>query len=562
MACSDDFALDYVNKVAHHASGTTVYPVQTFYSWIMDEVDELGAMDDEVPMSAQTPTSYTMINGWYLQELATQFLNGGAIQTSGYDDEIRTLLCSSAGWTNFDSDDYGTLLTAATTGDTGTVLDYDNTYYKVFVRMVDTDDLFDDSDDTYTAVGGAGAGTAINPATTGETIFANPYTLGTLNGDPDLYIFQNDGLIAQFWDSDHFDILIKVKETGVDIDGKVIWVADHTWGSLYDSFQITLTTAGQNAVPLGTGVDLNSPASDITSDISAYVDGTTASIAYDFNIATPFTYDIGDGNGTQDYEVEIDADGQRLSVVYKVMKHWNRAGSTDIFFVNDTDTPTEGQAYRYVDSDYPESKQSPLGTFAGGKMFGARSVYFTNLHADDAQAFQLIDKGGTNRFPPNYQSFVVTGLTIGDRAAIFLANSDDDSVIKNQYTLDAPTVSEELTVTVSIPSDTPTTGTIIVVDTDFTETVYTYSAFSTDTFTASDVSSDNHSSDSTAYVPYVYETATAGTVSESVVYGVNRYVVARVRKTGIIPFQTAGTFGATGYSAAAIRNPDTIYSSD
>ena len=98
MAIGDDFSIDYVNKVVKHVSGTTVYTVNELYSWLMDTFDELLQMDDEVPMSAQTPTEYTMINGWFLDigELsqAHKYLKGGAIKTDGYENEIQVLtLC-------------------------------------------------------------------------------------------------------------------------------------------------------------------------------------------------------------------------------------------------------------------------------------------------------------------------------------------------------------------------------------------------------------------------------------------------------------------------------------
>ena len=556
MALADDFSIDYINKIVYHDANTTVYTVNAFYSWLMDDFDELGQMDDEVPMSAQTPTSYTMINGWYLQELATQYLEGGAIQTSGYTDEIRTLICSVTLWTPFIAGDVGELLTGGTTTDTGTILDYDNTAYKIWIRMTSATDMFDDVDEAYTSPG-TGVGQSTSISTTGETEFANPYTLGTINGTPDLYIFQDSEKVSSWWASGHFDILIKTKETGVEIDSKIIWVADHTWQSLYDSFQITLTTAGQNAVPLSTSPDGNNESAVGT--IEDYTDGTTATVAIGFNFTAPYSYDIGDGNGVQDYEVQIDCDGQSLAIVYEVMKWWTRDGSVTALEMNSDGNTQDGEEYRYAVDTYAEVKASPLGTFAGGKMFGARSLYFIDLHADDAQAFQLIDKAGTTRFPPNYQSFVVTGLVADDRVAIFLDTSQDEGVVKkNQYTLDGANPINTITVNEAIPNDTPTTGTIIVVDDDSSEIVYAYSAWSGYDFTVT-VAASLYAGTETAYVPYIYETSAGTSVNEAVVYVTPRYVIARVRKTGILPFETTGTFGSTGYSAAAIRTTDSIY---
>ena len=557
MAISGDVYIDTTNKLVRRADSpsTDVHDVNDLYSYIMDYFDELGLLDDEIPMSAQTPTSYTMTNGWYIQEALTKYLEGGAIQTSGYTDEIRTLICGSPSWVNFASTDIGLTLTGGTTGDTGTILDYDNTAHKIWIRMVDSGDTFDDAAETYTC-GGTGSALSTAVSTTGTTIFANPYTLGTLEGTPDIYIFQNGEKITSWWASGHFDILIKVRETGVDIDSKAITVFCRTWTDLYDHFPITLTTAGQNAVPLGTFDDLNN--TNTEADIEDYTDGTEATVAIDFGFSSPFSYDIGDGNGAQDYNVQIDCDGERLSVVYEVCKWWTRDGSTTQLEQDSDANYVDGEEYRYAKNTYAEVKASPLGTFAGGKFFGARGVYFVNLHADDAQAFQLVDAAGVTRYPPNYQSFAVYGVVSGDRVGVFL---DDGSglVDKDQYTLDGANAENTITVNEAIPVDTPSTGTIIVVDDDGSETAYAYSAWSGYDFTVT-ISASVYSGTETAYVPYIYEEASGTSVTEtSTIYVSNRNVICKVRKAGILPFVTTGTYSSTGFSATAIRTTDSIY---
>ena len=87
MAIADDFTVDYSAKTISHSAGTTIYTVNALYSWLMDLFDELAQMDDAVPMSAQTPTAYSFINGWTFGVPATdiQFLKGGAITDTGDD---------------------------------------------------------------------------------------------------------------------------------------------------------------------------------------------------------------------------------------------------------------------------------------------------------------------------------------------------------------------------------------------------------------------------------------------------------------------------------------------
>ena len=65
--------------------------VNALYSYLQDTFDELNQMDDDIPMSAQTPTDYTLINGWFIDEKSIQCLKGGAITTNGWTNEIQIL---------------------------------------------------------------------------------------------------------------------------------------------------------------------------------------------------------------------------------------------------------------------------------------------------------------------------------------------------------------------------------------------------------------------------------------------------------------------------------------
>jgi len=557
MAILDDISFDLTNKILSRSASpsSTVYSVQALYSAIQDYFDELARMDDEVPMSAQTPTSYTMINGWYIQEALTKYLDGGAIQTSGYDAEIHTLILDGT-YVNAITTDIGKTVTDDSTG-VGELLDYDNTAQKWWIRIGSATVIADNSVMAITS--GTGAGTAAGASVEGETIFANPYTLGTLEGTPAIYLFQNGEKLTSWCADGHFDILIKVREASVDIDGKAITVFCRTWTDLYDNFEITLTTAGQNAVPLGTSNDLNNQT--VVGTVEDLQDGTTATVAIDFAFTTPFSYDIGDGNGAQNYSVQIDCDSQTLGNVYEVCKYWTRATSTKQLEQDADGTFVDGEEYRYADADWAEVKASPLGTFAGGKFFGARGVYFTNLAGADAQNFVLVDNAGTTRYPPNYQAFTVSGTVSGDRVAVFPASAGE--VNKSQYTIKA---TQSLGVgyvdiNTTIPNDTPTSGTVIVVDSvTGSEDIYTYTSRSSDRFTLSGTTSAEYTTADHVYVPYIYEEATGTSVSEtSTIYVSDKAVITRVRKAGILPFETTGTYSSTGYSATAIRTTDSIY---
>ncbi len=557
MAILTEIDYDYVNKIVHrHGSATAaIHTVNEAYSNGQDTFDELTEMDDKVPLSAATPTSYKLDYGWLIREDVLQHLEGGAIETTGWTDDIHVLVLDGT-YTNFTETDIGKQV-QDDAADVGALLDYDNVEQKIWVRIGSSTVIADNS--AITINGGTGAGDAAADSLTGETLYSNPYSLGTIVNNPNLYIYQDGKEIPAWWAAGHIDILVKTMEAGVNIDSRKITVFGREWQDEGTSFEITLTSAGQNAVPLGNKADANNTSA--IGDVEDLQDGTTASIAIDFNFASPFQYDIAGGTSYDDYTVQIDCDGRRLSDVYEVTKYWTAENTSKVLEVDSDGNTIPGESYRYARASYgSESIAAAFGTFAGGKFFGAQGVYFINLHADDVQSFQLSTDAGVPRTPPNYQAFAMGGVVAGDRVSVYKSTgSGSTDVDKAQYSLSGSNTLNTITVSVAIPTSTPTTGTIKVVDDDGTETDYSYSAWAGSDFTVT-ISADTYSGTEKAYVPYLYEQAAGTTVTEtSTIHTADIYVVGRVRKAGIKPYEAPGLFGATGYSATAIRNTDSIY---
>ena len=79
--------IDFVNKRVFRIAGVQTGVVDSavsLYSAVQDEFDEPGQMDDQVPMSAQTPTEFSVINQWFIDDVSIQSLNGGALQSVGW----------------------------------------------------------------------------------------------------------------------------------------------------------------------------------------------------------------------------------------------------------------------------------------------------------------------------------------------------------------------------------------------------------------------------------------------------------------------------------------------
>jgi hypothetical protein len=270
MAVLDDFTIDYANKRIEHTAGTTVYTVNTLYSALQDTFDELGQMDDDVPMSAQTPTEYTLINGWFMGDTDMQFLKGGAIQTSGWTGGVIIKRPWATGGAGGDPDtaDIGGTVTGDTSTHTGTIMDVSAT--EIWIRLDNTSNQFNNSEGftisgTSTHTGSFGAAAAA----TGENLWANPFSLGTIATNTELYVIQNGAPVSVYWPEGHMDILIKVRDMGTEIDNAIIEVFAHKPGTLYDHFQIDLTSGGRQPVPLATSSDLNEASGHYSLGISS-----------------------------------------------------------------------------------------------------------------------------------------------------------------------------------------------------------------------------------------------------------------------------------------------------
>ena len=460
-----DWQYDTSTKKIKHNTGSTRITVNALYSEIQNEFDDAGQMDDTVPMSAQTPTEYTLINGW-----------------------------------TFDSD----------------------------------------SDPGYLY----GGSIVVEKATTDKDVWANFYTLGTIESDGVVYWFQNGAAVSAHpgYTQGHIDQLIKVVSNGSSIstDGTPLAVRAYlrnrasSNADLYDHFTGTATaTGGRNPIPLATSPDTN----DDGADVSAY------SITVTFG---SYTEDV-DGDGTaESYGCKVDCGGgYSCAQAYKFLKYLTRRGSTT------TVNGVQGQFYRGVNSAYAEVKQAPFGSFAGGKFFGARGVLLTNV--TDSNNRQLIDSSGTTKIPPTTVSIVVSGVASGDR--VLVARSSGGVINKSQFTLNG-VHSSATTVTVNeaLGNDIPDSGNLRLGD-----VAYTYTGITRGSKQFTGVSPALSGSGGAAlYQPYIDGVASGASMSKSLVYASDFNIIARVRKKGILPFENSATVTNAGASVSAIRTTDTI----
>jgi hypothetical protein len=509
-AIAADWTIDLTYETIKHTSGSTVYTVNHLYSYLLDYFDELGFLDDQIPMSASTPTEYNLINGWFINDSSFEYLTGGAITTVGQNTEVYALTFQSGGYTSAVSGDLTKLVINGGSTHTGRLLDYDNTRRIWWVRKV----LSTFTAEAVTITSGTGAGTTTSVAT-GESSWGNIYTLGTIVAGTSLDVYQNDVQITPWWSANHIDILVKTKESGVEIDSGNLTVLARIYGSLYDHFVID-ASSGRSPVPLAAFSDGNNQTIEAT--VAAY-----SGITFNFGASS---HDVG--GGPAPYDVEIDGGGNTLLQIYEYLKYVTRSGSSttlngvngeyyvavgDIRFNYDLEAVanfTQGERinanggtsiYGYLVSlidngttgtvvlrnthgtftnnmtlagltsgataqvdgtvtSITPSKTAPFGTYAGGTFFGARGVWLSNVAPADSNNFQLTDSTGAGQTPPVTIAVTVNGIVSGDKVSVFRA-TDTAGTIDRTYMTSHNTANTAGLSTFqvnTIPADTPTSG--------------------------------------------------------------------------------------------------------
>jgi hypothetical protein len=555
-------------RISVGAALGTFYQVRDLYSLLQDLFDESGAttlagsMAYPTPMSAQTPTDYTLKSGWYMTDQSYRRLLGGSIQTSGQNTVIYKLTFNTP-YTNAIAGDIGKVVTNGA-GATGTLLDYDNTAKWWRVRLIGG--TFANTN-ALTITSGTGAGTlaAASASQTGEEGWANAYTVGTVVHGGTYIVQGTTQLPVSDWyqtgntgaGNVDVDVLVKIKEVGTTISSGIVTFYNRNnftaagasgTGDTYDWYQADLSGFGRNPVPLSCRADLNDTMSDATA--SGY-SGIT------INTGT-YNVDVDSDGSTETYSGQIDANSQTLAVVYQVLKYRTRSGAT----TGTINSITPNQFTR-LSGSYTAVKDCPIASFAGGKLFLARGWVIINVAAADASNYQTVDNSGNTKTPPQYYVRAITGLTSGQR--VFMAlRSATDTANTSEFTLAAGNNSGNGTIVLSSspPADKPATGRIRVFDNSGNEDSYAYTGISGSTVTLSGTLSKTYATSNKAYIPYIDTTAAGASVSISLRYVADRNVVSNVRLgssgSKMIPFSSNYTLTNADSSVPATVLADTI----
>lgn len=560
MAIGTDFEIQNDKDIryigaAHGAAGAGYYTVLELHRWLQDLADDAGASgDDFMDITRDTPsdksfdTIINLINSYNIDDSAAEHLYGGSI-----------------------------------------IQDGGNTIY-----------------DGIQIVANPGCFTEIiqNGAIIGNDFWnSTPFGAGNLGLNPD----PTAGVSHRF--------MLKVRTAGADIDGRRLMLQTREWGKTYSEFRLGGgTTRGVNVVPLTFADDLNN------TTLAATVAGwNTITNTEGFR-----SIDVDNNATPENYYSEWNRATFTINQFYERMKWLTRRGSAStIYGINgelfrgitheiNVDTPTgtfsaveavswaggTGQMVAINSPTAPTKMWIQLltgvaptdnqvitggtsgatcqvnvtvtertlgfpfcGVSTGSSIIGAFGfgIEALDLSAND----KVFDLTNTQRQAPNYVTFSVNGLVIGEDT-VLVGPADTGALDLNQFTLNGALSGAAVTAVVvngAIPADTPATGTIRILRANGAYSKHAYSSWNGSTFTiaSTNFSTNNAANGANCFISYIDKVAAATTESFTAIYISNRDLFIRVRDGGITPiktFESTGVLGSSGGSATAVRTSD------
>jgi hypothetical protein len=278
--------------------GTTgTYTMNELYSAMATLLDESTTIDDGSAFFADTPVEYTTgkidagdNDPWYVSFRLMEHITGGSLRTSGWthvqDTNIGIVIVPGTN-VNIDADlDVGQDVTGGTDG-AGTILELIEGSKGDFlvIRPDDATAAKEFTANGQTLTSGRGAFTFTQHATedqnTGEMIWANIYSIGTIDPNVHMYVYQGarattdassrvfsiNSSTLDYWGNGHIDICVPIMDwarlasAGVwnIIDAGYLRVFARKGGDLFASFEVSnsITSGGRNPVPMQTSLDLD-----------------------------------------------------------------------------------------------------------------------------------------------------------------------------------------------------------------------------------------------------------------------------------------------------------------
>jgi hypothetical protein len=263
------------------SGGTTETDTRTMKEWylaLQDYFDEPARMVEGEPMSAQTPTDYTIgiidpfeVEPWFVDRTTMEHLEGGALQTALWkrtESSNTGIIRLTVNNTNIVAGDIGEDISGDTDSDAGTLLDVKGTGAGSTLWVRPDDDTAANSFDNASQGLTCNTHTATQSAApdSGESLWAGVFTQGNLETETHLYVYQDGARLTEYkdaspvedwWEDGHIDKLFAVKEVDALIDEGFVTVLARQFTKSYSYWEVDLSAGGRNAVPVTTGPDIN-----------------------------------------------------------------------------------------------------------------------------------------------------------------------------------------------------------------------------------------------------------------------------------------------------------------
>jgi hypothetical protein len=422
--------------------------------------------------------------------------------------------------------------------------------------------------------------------------------------------------------------MIKSRTAGTDIDGRRLIGTTRQFSKTYSEFSINGTARGNNVLALSNSDDLNNQTIintvsglTITNTNEGYigidVDNNGADEFYysAWDVATPTNsindfyeyakYLTTDGSAETLYGLsgelfrgithQIPVDGQAGTFAEFGPVSWT--GGTGQLLAIDSTTGATTLWIQLLTGTAPIDNNVITDTISGGTVdvngsLTSRSIsspfvgqstgsaiigaYGLGIETNDlTNNDTLFDLTNTSITPPNNVNFSVGGLVVGEDRVLVApwdgVSTDPEgnpAIDQDQLALASGLTTDNITTVVvqtTIPTDTPSVGTIRVVDDNGFDRRLEYSSYSVDTFTISstdgqeDFATVNATLGNDVYITYIDVLADTTTETFTGVYNTDRDLVVVVRDGGVTPikqFITSATFSSSDTSVTAIRTSD------
>jgi len=441
----------------------------------------------------------------------------------------------------------------------------------------------------------------------------------------DWWNYNSAGLNADATKGISHRFMLKMIDAGADIDGRNLIGTCRRFNKTYSEFKVTASSAGNNTLALSDSTDLNNQTSSATvATWDQFANDNEGYIGIDVNNDGSDEYyysswDIGGGsapaspviNDLYEYQKYITRDGSSGTLygldseLFRGITHeialsggagtwvepeslsWGSgatAGTGQLLAVDNTTASSStkmwiqlltgvvpnantitgnGGATATAGTVTERSISTPFnGASTGSAIIGSygMGVDTTDLSKDD----KVFDLTNTQITPPNNVTFTVYGLVSGEDR-VLVTNDSSSAIDYSQLTLNGALTGGAVTSVVvsgSIPSDTPSSGTIRIERDSGLYSLHPFSSWtgSTFTITSADFSGDNASDANNVFISYIDKLAAATSESFTGVYDADRTLFVRVRDGGGTPiktFETTGSLTTSGGSATAIRTSDT-----